>query len=331
VALPEQDLAGQRVLITGVTGFIASALARRMNAAGATVIGLCRTPAKGQDLVAEGVELLQGDITDVERLDEVFRQPIDIVMHVAAWMRGTSTTEAKRVNVDATRCLAELSAAHGIKRFVSVSSITVYGLHGDADVDESAALMPYGDPYGDSKIWGEAAVKEVGTRTGLDFAIVRPGMVYGPGSRGWTKRMAIWAKSGWMPLVDGGSGTAYPIFIDNLVDLLMLCATHPDAKGLIFNAVDDGPVTLAQYLGAYMAMIPTKRALYLPGWVVSAAAAIVHPFLRDLNYHYVANQMRGRGQVLNAQAKEVLGWEPRVSLEEGMRRSEVWLRAEGIL
>jgi nucleoside-diphosphate-sugar epimerase len=218
-----------------------------------------------------------------------------------------------------------------VERLVFTSSIAVYGPHGDQDVDERTTLKPYRDPYGDSKIAAEASLREVSSRTGLPVVIVRPGMVYGPGSPGGTKRLAKWAKRGQLPLVDGGRGTAYPVYIDNLIDLLLLCAVHPAAAGETFNAVDDGPVTLGEFLGAYMTMVPTDRAIRLPGWLVQGLAAVIDPLTPGVRLTYVASQMRGRGVVVNTHAKRQLGWQPKVSLAEGLQRSEEWLRAQGIL
>lgn len=326
-----KSIAGSRIFITGATGFIGSKLALRLNEYGAEVIGLCRTPAKGNHLVAQGIKLVEGDITDSSRLESYVAQDIDYVMHLAAWMRGSSSADANHVNADATTRLAELCVRHNVKRFIYTSSIAVYGPHGDNDVDESTQLQIYNDPYGDSKIKGEAELIEVGRTTGLSYTIVRPGMVYGPGSPGWTKRIAKWARNGTIPLVDQGRGTAYPVYVENLVDMLILSAVRGEAHQQVFNAVDDGPITLADFLGAYMQMIPTQRAIRLPGWLFSGIAAIANPFVPGLNLNYLASQLRGRGCVRNEKAKRLLGWEPQIGLVEGMKRSEAWLRAEGLI
>lgn len=325
-----RSLAGRRVFVTGATGFIGGHLARRLHAAGAYVLALERTPGKGELLDELGIEIVRGDITDTNRMREFVARDVEIVMHIAAWMRGVSTREADVVNVAATRALAEASAEMGVTRFVYTSSIAVYGLQGNVDVDETTPVAPFGDPYADSKIRAEEALHEVGQRIGLPYVIVRPGMVYGPGSSGWTRRIALWAKRGRIPWIEGGQGSAFPCYIDNLIDLLLLCAIHTNAVGEIFNGVDDGPVTLAEFLGGYMQMVPTTRAIRLPCWLVHVAARVADPFV-PLKLPYVVSQMCGKGQVTNQKAKDLLGWSPEVSLEEGLRLSEQWLRAEGIL
>jgi nucleoside-diphosphate-sugar epimerase len=132
-------------------------------------------------------------------------------------------------------------------------------------------------------------------------------------------------------LLDRGQGTAYPIYIDDLVELLTLTATHPDAEGKTFNAVHPDPVTLADFLGGYMPMIPTQRALRLPCWLARAAAALVDPFVRHYRVAYLINMMCGCGIIPADRAICVLGWHPTVPLDEGLRHIEVWLHEEGIL
>ncbi len=326
-ALSEAAISGKRVLVTGATGFIGAHLCRRLASEGAHVLALERKPGRGGALAASGIEVVTGDITDGPRMEAILAHGVDVIVHLAAWLRGRNLREAVLVNETASRSLAEASVRHSVSRFVFTSSIAVYGLHGNQDVAEDWPLQTYGDPYGDSKIRAEAVLQQVSHETGLALVIVRPGMVYGPGSPGWTIRMARWARQGILPLVDGGRGTAYPIYIDNLLDLIMLCLWHPAAVGGVFNGVDDGPVTLAEYLGAYMKMAGTSRALRLPGWLVSLAAGALDPLLPGISLRYVASQMQGTGQVLNNRSKQLLGWQQQISLEEGLRRSEAWLRA----
>ncbi len=324
-------LKDKRIFVTGATGFIGGYLARRLHAEGAHVLALEHLPGKGSRLAADGIDVITGDIVDSKLMDEIVSGGVQMVVHVAAWLRGRPYRNYQSVNVDATRHLAATSAASGVERFVFTSSIAVYGLHGDQDVDENSPLRCYGDPYGDSKIRGEQILQEIGREMRLQYCIVRPGMVYGPGSPGWSIRLASWAKRGLIPLVDGGRGAAYPVFIDNLIDLFVLCLTHPDAANQIINGVDDGPVSMAEFLGAYMQMVPTDRAIRLPGWVVALAAGVASPFSPGLNLNYVASQLLGRGQVSNRKAREQLGWQPRVPLAEGLQRTEGWLRNEGYL
>lgn len=324
------ELAGKRIFVTGATGFIGGHLARRLHQEGAHVLALERTPGKGDGLRKLGIEVVRGDVTDTARMESIISKDVQIVMHIAAWLRRSNPDSATRVNIEATRRLAEISASAGVERFVYTSSVAVYGLHGDRDVDEGTELKPYGDTYGDTKIQSEEVLRQIAGQAGLDYAIVRPGMVYGPGSPGWTVRMVNMARRGILPMVNHGRGTAPTVYIDDLVELLVLCATHPGAVGRVFNGVEDGPVTLAEFFSGYMAMIPTRWTLRMPGWMVRVLLALANPFSwRNLNY--LADQLIGVGWVGNQQAKQLLGWQPRIPLEEGLKRSEQWLHNEGLI
>lgn len=324
-------LAGKRIFVTGATGFIGGYLTRRLHAEGAHVVALEHTPGTGDDLRELGIEVIQGDIDDADHMREILASGIDIVMHIAAWLGGKSIDLATPINVTATRQLAGASASAGVERFVFTSSIAVYGMRGGADVDEETPLKLYRYPYGDTKIQAERALHEVAQQTGLDIVMLRPGMVYGPGSRTWTVRIAKWAKGGYAPLLNGGAASAFPIYVENLVDMLLLAATEPAASGETFNAVDDGPITMQDFIGGYMAMVPTDRALRLPCWLPRIAAFFAEPFFKRYRVAYIVSQMCEGGQISNQKAHDVLGWQQRVSLQEGLSRCETWLRQEGIL
>jgi nucleoside-diphosphate-sugar epimerase len=323
---------GKTVFVTGATGFIGGALCKRLLADGVRVCGLARNPEKGRVLAATGVEVVDGDLTDHARMAEVV-QGADFVMHLGAHLRGDAVQVFRAVNVDATRALAEASAKAGVERFIFTSSIAVFGSVGDAVVDESKPLREYGDPYGDSKIGAERALREVAEASGLTYVIPRPGMVYGPRSPGWTLRVLRIVRSNQAPLIEGGRGTIFPIYIDNLLDGLLLCATHPAAPSQVFNFVDDGPVTWAEFLGYYQTMLGKERLRGLrgPRWMAQLAATVLDPFVSGYNLRYLVNVLAGTGVISNRKAKDSLGWRPSVSLAEGIRRTEAWLRQEGHL
>lgn len=325
------SLAQRRALVTGATGFIGRALTRRLHSLRADVVALERTPGAGDRLREEGIAVVRGDITDAARMGDLLASEVDVVFHLAAWLRGDVPGEAAAVNAEGTRALAALAADAGVQRFVFTSSIAVYGAPGDADVDERTPVRPFGDPYGDSKIAAERALWEVASGTRMDAVIIRPGMVYGPESPGWSVRIARWAQRGTIPLLGGGAGTVYPVYIDNLIDLLILAAVHPAAAGETFNGVDEGTVTMAQFMGAYMTMAGTTRALRLPCWAGRAAATLADPFVRSYSLRYIVAQMCGRGRIGSEHAKNLLGWQPAVGFDEAMARTEAWLRAAGEL
>lgn len=320
------------VLVTGASGFIGGRLAERLAAVeGARVTGAGRTFRDDAALRGAGVELRQADLRDraaMERLCEGKQ----IVFHLAAWlMRGKGGDEgAHAVNVDATRALAEAAAAAGARRFVLASTIAAYGLPPVDDIDESVPIdVGQRDLYGRTKALGELAARDVAARTGLSVTIARPAMVYGPGSPGWTIGMLRLVQRG-VPVLFGDEGNAYPVYIDDVVDALLLAATREEADGEAFN-VSDASVDWPTFFGYYGKMCG-KRARRVP-MPVARAIAWTNERL-DLGIPLTVDRLDTYVRPLRypaGKAERLLGWRPRVALDEGMRRSEAWLREAGLL
>lgn len=324
--------ASTKVLITGATGYIGSHLAKRLvNRGDFSIIALARSKVKGEPLERLGIDVAYGDLTNAEFLNDLIAKDIDCVIHIAAHLSGLSQTKFRQVNVDATRNLITSCTQHRIKRFIFTSSIMVYGVRDNVVIDETMHIQPFGDFYADSKILAEQLILDASTGTETEICIVRPGMVYGPGSLSWTIRLVAWAKLGITPMVNGGEGSAFPIYIDNLIDLLEICITHDGAADTILNAIDDGPINFRRFLGAYMDMVRTKRAIILSSSFVLKLARLLSPFSKSRSLPYIANQLTQTGTLSNDLAKSKLGWKPIISLEEGMTRAEKWLRETGHL
>jgi nucleoside-diphosphate-sugar epimerase len=323
------SLSNKRVFITGATGFIGSALALRLSQNGARVAGLARNPAKAAFLERAGVDVIQGDVTDLARMRRVIAGA-EVVFHLAAAAGFRKASVIDEVNVRGTGNVLGAARAAGVARFVHVSTMSVYGYDRQGAVDEEVALRPTGDPYGDTKAVGE----RLALKSGLPVTVVRPAQVYGPRSAPWTLRML--ALTRWfVPLVGDGSGACHPIYIDDLIDLLVLAGSHPEAPGQIFNGSPDPPSSWRDFLGAYGRMHGHQRFLRIPRWLLAAPLAALDPALRltgrRVPLRNMLRFMTGQVTFVNRKARELLGWEPRVSLEKGMRRTEAWLRAEGYL
>lgn len=322
-------LQGRRVLVTGATGFIGGHLARRLaQVEGARVVGTGRTEAQARTLRELGIELVAADLKQPDSFGEALAD-VDVVFHVAAWLprSGGRPGEAERLNVDGTRALFELAGRCGVRRFVHVSTVSAYGLPQRDRVDEDHPLDPdSGEPYGRSKARGELALASA---EGPELVVVRPGMVYGPGSTGWTVGMVDLLERG-LPVVFGdGAGTAFPIYIDNLVDLLIRASVAPVA-GQRFNATDSSP-TWRQWFEYYAAMTgrPARR---LPHWAAFVVALANKAFALGLPVDFERLRMLRRPISFPSDAAQrELDWSPRIPLDEGMARSHAWLRSSGRL
>ena len=314
-----------RVAVTGAGGFIGAAVSRRLVADGAEVLGL-DLPAAQERVRATGARFVACDVTDAGAVADALRG-VPHVVHTAAIVSDWGAMdEFVRVNVGGTRNV--LDAAAGAERVVHVSSIAIWGHDFDSDVHEDAEPRPSGHPYVDTKGASDVLARERGV------AVVRPGDVYGPGSVPWAIR-PLEAMRG-RRLAVPRRGVITPVYVDDLVDLIVLALAHPDAAGHTFVGWEGPPLAVRDFFDRYARMFGRRRAPVLPVPVLKAFAALEEtlarvrrrpPTVTRWGIDYLCRTSAYRA----SRAQELLGWHPRVDLDEGMRRTEAWARAEGLL
>jgi nucleoside-diphosphate-sugar epimerase len=320
------------VLVTGATGFIGSHLAERLVADGARVRVLVRDSQKLLPALRDRVEVARGDLLQPACFAAA-TQDCDIVFHVAAWLGEPNRREAAyAINVTAAQQLAEVARAAGVRRFVSTSSIAVYGPVLDGVVDET---WPHSDVYlySATKSRGEQAVFAAQTDR-FEVTVIRPAEVYGPRGGAWTTLPVKLAQRGIPSLVGGGHGLAHPVYVANLVDAYVLAAQRDEAIGEAFT-ICDTDIPWREFYGRYAAMAG-KRAKSIPVWLVwcgalgaeiSAKITRRPPAISRAQLGFVT----GRCVYSTAKARRLLDWSPRFSLDEGLRITERWLREIGMI
>ncbi len=320
------------VFVTGAGGFVGGRLAERLVGLSVPVRALVRSAEQVRRLEAAGVQAVLGDLRQPQGLTDAVRG-CEIVFHCAAWMGRPFTRKAARaINVEGTRHLVNASLDAGVSRFVHVSTISVYGPTTVDVIDEHTPLWPLG-LYRETKIGAEREV-DAARQRGLATVILRPGQIFGPEDTGWSPAAIRWLRRGLPLIVDGGLGFCYPIFVDNLVDALLAAATAEDAAGEVLNLAD-GDVPWREFFGYYAAMAG-RRLRSVPSWVVrlitgasEIAAAVGRRPARW--YRTEMGYLLRRSRFSTARARAALGWSPRVSMREGMLRTETWLRQSGLL
>ena len=325
-----------RILITGVTGFIGGHLAERLNGAGWTVRGLARDPASAAALAEQGIEIVPGNLLNRSNVAAVVPR-CDAIVHAGAWTGGPDISErdAWTTNVAATGWLLEAARQADVSRFVYLSSVAVYGLNSAAVIDETAATPVVGQLYPDSKIAAEILVNGA-AELGLATTIVRPASTYGPRGGAWTVGPVEQIKAGSLMLLGRDEGLVNPGYIDNLVDGVLLALTSPAAVGETFNICDGTTVSYRDFYLHYAMMLGKTRLPTVPAFLARGAISPPGRWLRQLlgkppagpwSVHFRFNPSRFSID----KASRLLGYAPHISFDEGMQRTETWLREAGYL
>lgn len=326
-------VSGSTVLVTGATGFLGGYVARRFAKDGATVHALARRPERDMYIRdIPNVEIVEGDITDRKRMTELC-QGVDYVVHAAAAMSG-SLRDQSTVNIHGTYNIARAASEAGVKRLVHVSTISVYGYGNRQDVTEETPFDPGADPYHVTKVGGEKTVVDVHYQHGIEYSIIRPGMIYGPRSQTWTKQMFRLAKGRVMWLGDG-RGSAYPIHVEDVAEMCCILAAHPNAANEAFNCTPDPSPTWRTFLLEYARLDQHQRWLSLPPMPVKMLAPIIARLApanhqaKDLNdlVPFLLNHITYKMD----KSRNLLDWEPQISLKEGIASCEPYLHEKGLI
>ncbi len=219
----------------------------------------------------------------------------------------------------------------GAERFVHVSTVSVYGYNYAGSVTEEMTPAPGADPYCLTKLQSEQVVRA----GSIPYTIIRPGMIYGAGAVNWTRGLFQIARINPTPFVGSGHGSASPIYVDDVVDLMIVASTHPAAARQIFHCAPDPAPAWREFLGRYSLLAGHDNWLAIPPSLVYAAAwavMLVAPRIsmaRDMpdQVHFLQRQVT----YSMAKARDLLGWSPKVDLDTGIARCAPWLREQGLL
>ncbi len=307
------------VLVTGANGFVGSALCKRFLSDGRSVRGTVRR----LDSKPDGITVIRiGDLApDTDWVTAL--EGVDKVVHLAARVHVLNDKSADpwagffRDNVEGTAALARQAAAAGVRRFVFLSSIKVNGeftAPGEPFVaDDQPAPV---DPYGISKHKAEQSLSQIAAEIGMDVAIIRPPLVYGPGVKANFRSMMHWLSKGLpLPLAAVTQNRRSLIGLDNLVDFIATCLDHPLAVNQTFLVSDGDDLSTAALLKR------TGEALGHPARLFAVPPLLLRAAAFALNKQEVYQRLCGSLQVDITKATRLLGWAPPISVDEGLRRA----------
>jgi len=324
-------------VITGATGFLGSSLVTELLKRQQAVRILTRDEKKARQQFGSAVTIIAGDITDAVQV----QQAVDgatAIYHLAGRLYHPSTpTELYRqTHVEGTRIL--LKACQGqtqLRRIVHVSTTGVHGVTGETPATEDAPFAPT-NPYEATKLEGELLALQTYQEQGLPVTVVRPGLVYGPGDLHLLGFFAS-IRKGLFRVIDHGKALLHPVYIDDLLAALLLCAERPQAVGRSYNIAGERPVTVRELATAIAHALGRELPPgSIPLWLANLASDIftVMPAMKGEH----APLTRSRVKFLTnsriydiSRARSELGYAPAVGLEEGMKLTAMWYYKHGWL
>ena len=324
-----------KALVTGGGGFLGGAIVRRLSQRGWGVRTLQRS--RYEMLDALGVEQISGDIADAEIVDQAV-SGCDIVFHVAARVEMWGPYEPfHRTNVVGTENVLDAMRRHDVSKLVFTSSPSV--VHGRGDTEGADESLPYPEDfeaaYPQTKAMAEMAVLAA---NGSDLATValRPHLIWGPGDTNLVPQLVSRARAGQLRFVGGGSNLVDTVYIDNAVDAHLAAADRLEASsecaGKAYFITNGEPWPLKEVVNGIITaagLPPEERtipltAAVLAGTVFEAVHRVFPSKSGPRMTPFIARNLATAHWYDISAAKRDLGFEPRVSIAEGLRRLRVW-------
>lgn len=306
------------LLVTGASGWVGTRLSQRLMLDGFDVRAAVRSDNSGSTLQQR---ITVGSIDRATDWSQALKS-VHVVVHLAARvhvMKDTAVdplTEFRAVNVQGTMNLARQAAAKGVRRFVFISSVKVNGeftLPGAAFTELD--LVNPRDAYGLSKHEAEQGLREIAIQTGMEVVIIRPPLVYGPGVKANFAALMRAVQRGW-PLPLGAIHNQRSLVgLDNLVDFIITCITHPKAANQTFLISDGQDLSTTELVRAIgQACGVPARLVPVPVWALKLAGRLT-------GKSDVLQRLCSNLQIDSSKANILLGWRPKLSVEKSLYRA----------
>ncbi len=303
------------ILITGATGFVGKPLLLRLASVGYTV-----TPVVRKAGSFKSSEFVVTEINGNTKWTPVLKG-IKTVIHVAAHVHHTSQTQPvldhyKQTNIDGTSKLANEARKAGVNRFIFISSIKANGEVADNHTPFTEITDPAPtDDYGASKLEAESLLKKACKSSQMQYVIIRPPLVYGPGVKANFQLLMSWIHRGRPVPLTKTKNFRSMIYLENLLDFIDICITHPNAVNQTFLVSDRENLSTRELTLHLCYLLKSKsRIIAIPHSLLNLIARLFgkQERIKRLTSSLVINQQK---------AIDLLGWHPRLSVYEGLSKT----------
>ena len=324
------------VLVTGGTGFTGGHLCERLRLRGDPVRALVRDPHRCGLLHRWGVETVQGDLRDPGSLARAM-EGCDVVYHIGASFRheNISDSEMRAINVQGTKNVLDAAIRHAVRRVVHCSTV---GVHGHIRNPPATERAPYGphDRYQESKLEAEQLALKYAVEGRLPVVVFRPASIYGPRDLRFLKLFKA-IKNGRFAMLGSGEVWFHMIYIEDLVDGILLCGTNARAIGNAYILAGEEPCKLNDLVSIIAEVLEVARPnRHIPFMPIYLLAYVCEVLCRPLKlppplYRRRVAFFRNTRWFDTSKARNELGFRPRVDLKTGIRLTAEWYRSEGLL
>jgi len=326
----------KKVLVTGATGFTGGYLAEELAHRGYHVRALSLPDQNIEKLEKLGIEVVIGDLTNKDTLPPAV-EGIDTVYHIAAIFREQNVPKHYffDVNVGGTKNLLEASQNAKVRRFVHCSTVGVQGEIKNPPADETAPYNP-GDVYQQSKVEGEKLALQFFKENNIEGVVFRPVGIYGPGDTRFLKIFKF-VSNGKFRMIGNGEVLYHLTYVKDLIEGIILCGEKQEAVGEIFTLGGNEYITLNDYIELLAEVlgvpVPKKRIPLLPMWIAAVMfETVCYPFRIQPPIYRRRLDFFTKDRAFDiSKAKQKLGYNPKVTLKEGLQKTVQWYRENGYL
>lgn len=322
-----------RAVVTGATGFLGGALARRLHGMGWEVTALGRNPVKLNELEDEGIRPLRADISKRDEISDVFNRQ-EVVFHCAALPSPWGNFEKfYQANVIGTRNVVQACLDDNVKRLVYVSTPSIYFGHGSrVGVKETDPLPEPVSNYAHTKLLAEEEIDK-GFANGLPVVSIRPRALFGEGDTVIFPRLLSRLKTGRLPILGDGENMVDLTYIQNVVDALLLCVESPvKTLGKKYNISNAEPVMIWKLIERICDELkfsrPARKISLRTANLAGAAFELIYsliPYSPEPPLTRLSVSMMANSTTLDISAsKKELGYQPKISVDEGVQRFLSW-------